>query len=293
MKRKLICFICYISFINVSISQVKNLNCIQAENNSRIVSVGGSITEIIYLLKKENNLVAIDVTSVYPENTKKKPNIGYVRNLSTEGILSMSPSLIIGEDDMGPPNVIKQLRNLKLDLKIIEEKQNAKGIIEKIKCIGKILNIEKECDNIIREKINPAVEELYRIASSNRMEKKKVMLILSMKGSSPIVAGSNTSGDSFIKMLGAQNVYESVKGWKTVSEESIIKYNPEFIIIPEKDLHKNSNINNIRTNPVFMNTIAVKNNNIIIDDGMAILGFGPRTIFSALKSAKIISQKIQ
>mgnify|MGYP001199197260 CR=1 FL=1 len=293
MKRKLICFICYISFINVSISQVKNLNCIQAENNSRIVSVGGSITEIIYLLKKENNLVAIDVTSVYPENTKKKPNIGYVRNLSTEGILSMSPSLIIGEDDMGPPNVIKQLRNLKLDLKIIEEKQNAKGIIEKIKCIGKILNIEKECDNIIREKINPAVEELYRIASSNRMEKKKVMLILSMKGSSPVVAGNNTSGDSFIKMLGAQNIYESVKGWKTVSEESIIKYNPEFIIIPQKDLHKNSNINNIRTNPVFMNTIAVKNNNIIIDDGMAILGFGPRTIFSALKSAKIISQKIQ
>ena len=34
-----------------------------------------------------------------------------------------------------------------------------------------------------------------------------------MQGTSPIVAGRNTSGDSFIKMTGAKNVVTSFEGW--------------------------------------------------------------------------------
>jgi len=291
MKIILLLLITLIS--QTSYTQTNSNNCIQANNNSRIVVAGGSITEIIYLLENENKIIAVDVTSVYPEKANEKPNIGYVRNLSVEGIISMSPTLIIGEDDMGPPNIIKQLEKLKIDVKIIEEKQTAQGIIEKIKCVGTILNVEKKCNNIIKEKIYPAVEELNRISSIKGMKNKRVMLILSMKGSHPVVAGNNTSGNSFIKMLGAKNIYESIEGWQTVSEESIIKYNPEFIILPQKELHKNSNLNIIKTNSVFANTEAGSKNNFISDDGMAILGFSHRTIFSAIKAAKIISQEMK
>ena len=276
-----------------SYTQEKSENCIKSKDNSRIMCAGGSITEIIYLLQEQEKIVAVDVTSIYPENAKKKPSIGYVRNLSVEGILSMQPTVIIGEDDMGPPSIIKQLQSLSLDVKIIEETQTASGVLDKIKCIGKILNVENKCNNIIQKKIYPAFEELNRLASTNGIENKKVMLILGMKGSSAIVAGNNTSGNSFIKMIGAKNIYSAIEGWQTVSEESIIEYNPDFIIIPEQDLHKNSNINIIKTNPIFANTKAGKNNNFISDDGMAILGFGPRTIFSAIKAAKIIIKDIK
>ena len=277
----------------ISFAQIILENCTKAKDKSRIISAGGSITEIIYLLGEEKKLVAIDVTSVYPENANKKPSIGYVRNLSSEGILSMSPTLILGEDDMGPPNIIKQLESLKLDVRVIKEKQNAEGIIDKILCIGKILNIENKCKKIIDEKIYPYVKELHRISSINEMKEKKVMLVLSMKGSSPIVAGNNTSGNSYIKMLGAKNIYDSIEGWQTVSEESIIELNPDFIILPQKELHKNSNVNTLSTKKIFSNTTAGKKNNFIYDDGMAILGFGPRTIFSAIKTAKIISKDLQ
>jgi len=268
-----------------------NLNCKKAADNNRIVAAGGSVTEILYLLEQSKKIVAADVTSVYPKEVKHLPSIGYVRNLSSEGILSVSPTLILGEDDMGPPNVIDQLNNLSVDVRIIKEIQNSNGILEKIECISNIVNVKKENKRIITDSIVPAIISLNEIKSKNETLGKRVMLILSMKGTSPIIAGNNTSGNSFIKMIGAKNIYESVEGWQAVSEESIINYNPDFIIIPQKDLHKNSNISSIKNNKIFAKTNAGKNNGFISDDGMAILGFGPRTIFSALKAAKIINQQ--
>tara|TARA_B100000945_G_C20379077_1_gene596237 strand:- start:77 stop:967 length:891 start_codon:yes stop_codon:yes gene_type:complete len=294
IKMALILYLLSNIFINkIMYSQVNNLNCKKANKISRIVVAGGSITEIIYLLNQEDKIAALDVTSVYPKKTKEKTSIGYVRNLSTEGILSVSPDLILGEDDMGPPSIIKQLQELSLDVRVINEIQTAEGIVEKIRCIGEIMNLKNECEIIITQKLYPKIEELNKIKSNKKVEKKKIMLVLSMNGSSPIVAGANTSGDSFIKMIGGKNIYESIEGWQTVSEESIINYNPDFIILPQKELHKNSNVNNIISNPIFSNTIAGKENNFILDDGMAILGFGPRTINSALKAAKIINSDIE
>ena len=108
------------------------------------------------------------------------------------------------------------------------------------------------------------------------------MMILSTEGNSTVVAGSNTSGDSFIKMLGATNIFESINGWKAVTAETILLKNPDYIIIPEKDLHKQSNVNTISENVILKETNAGKNNGYIIKDGMAILGYGPRTIFTLM-----------
>ena len=85
------------------------LSCEIASNSSRITVAGGSITEILYFLKEEDRIIGVDITSNYPKDTQKFPSIGYVRNLSAEGVLSLKPTLIIGEDDMGPPDVINQV----------------------------------------------------------------------------------------------------------------------------------------------------------------------------------------
>ena len=58
-----------------------SLNCETTQNSSRIVVAGGSITEIIYFLNSEEKIVALDVTSNFPEKAKELPSIGYVRTL--------------------------------------------------------------------------------------------------------------------------------------------------------------------------------------------------------------------
>ena len=104
----------------------------KASDASRVVVAGGSITEIFYFLGEQDRIVALDVTSNFPPEAKSLPSIGYVRALSAEGLLSMNPSIILGEDDMGPPAVIKQIRETSYDLRIIPEIRTIDGIIEKL-----------------------------------------------------------------------------------------------------------------------------------------------------------------
>lgn len=263
-------------------SQQKKSICQTADDPSRIVSIGSSITEIIYFLNSQDQIIAIDITSNFPEDAKKFPSVGYIRNLSAEGLLSTNPSIIISEDDIGPKNIIKQIQDTKTELRIIPEEQTLNGIIQKIQCVGNIIGQQKETEKKISSEINPVINKIKEIKKEKDLSNIKIMMILSTEGNSTVVAGSNTSGDSFIKMLGATNIFESINGWKAVTAETILLKNPDYIIIPEKDLHKQSNVNTISENVILKETNAGKNNGYIIKDGMAILGYGPRTIFTLM-----------
>ena len=76
----------------------------------RVLSIGGSVTEIIYALGEQDRLIARDTTSSYPAEAKNLPDVGYMRALSPEGILSVDPQLIIAEDGSGPPETIAVMR---------------------------------------------------------------------------------------------------------------------------------------------------------------------------------------
>tara|TARA_Y100001934_G_scaffold142048_1_gene170981 strand:- start:2526 stop:3404 length:879 start_codon:yes stop_codon:yes gene_type:complete len=263
-------------------SQQTTSICQTADDPSRIVSIGSSITEIIYFLNSQDQIIAIDITSNFPEDAKKFPSVGYIRNLSAEGLLSTNPSIIISEDDIGPKNIIKQIQDTKTELRIIPEEQTLNGIIQKIQCVGNIIGQQEEAEKKISSEINPVINKIKEIKKEKDLSNIKIMMILSTEGNSTVVAGSNTSGDSFIKMLGATNIFESINGWKAVTAETILLKNPDYIIIPEKDLHKQSNVNTISENVILKETNAGKNNGYIIKDGMAILGYGPRTIFTLM-----------
>src|SRR5262245_31645671 len=74
---------------------------------SRIVSVGGAVTEILYALGLEQRVIAVDTTSLYPPRAlAQKPSVGYMRQLSAEGVLALGPSLVLAVRRLGhPPSV--------------------------------------------------------------------------------------------------------------------------------------------------------------------------------------------
>ena len=256
-------------------------SCSQAEDSSRVTIAGGSLTEIIYLLRQEDKLVAVDITSNFPEEAKQLPSIGYVRALSAEGVLSLSPSLILGEDDTGPPAVMEQLSRVGIQIEIIPEENTADGIIKKVKCVAEILGVNDNIKDETLSNLHADANELKLLTETNKKEPPKVMFILSMESGSPTVGGRDTSADGLIKMTGALNVMDSFEGWKPVSTEAIIQAKPDFILISERGLNSFGSIEKLGQHPSLVFTPAAKNNNIIAKDGMAMLGFGPRTISSA------------
>ena len=163
--------------------------------------------------------------------------------------------------------------NLKFSSKIDSDAMQALAKHEMINNLPGIMSIE-----------TIQVNDLHSIVKSNQSPK-KVMFILGMESGSPTVGGKGTSADGFIKMTGGINVMNSFEGWKPVSTESIIEASPDFIIISNRGLSSFKTVEKLGQHPTLIFTPASKRNNIVALDGMAMLGFGPRTISSAKEVA--------
>lgn len=255
--------------------------CESVTNSTRIAVAGGSITEIIYLLGYENRLVGVDLTSNFPQAATELPSVGYVRNLSVEGLLSLQPTLILGEDDMGPPSVLEQLENAGVETRRIPERHDTSGILTKIECVASLLDIPANETAIHLKPFREVAAQLeeVRTSYSNRVN---VALLLSLNSGAPVAAGDNTSGGGFLRMVGARNVFASVDGWKPVSPEVMAAANPEFIVVPTRGANAIGGVEGIASHPSLLATSASLNNRIVVIDGMAMLGFGPRTLQTAL-----------
>ena len=267
----------------------KSLACDFAEDSSRIAVGGGSITEILYFLDAEEKIVAVDITSNYPASATSLPSIGYVRSLSTEGILSLSPTLVIGEDDMGPSDVIAQIENSGVDIISVEEHHSSDGILAKIRCVAKVVGSQAKANTLIEQQLLPVIQRLEHQAKSVRQQQQSVLFILSMNAGSPIVAGKNVSANGLINMLGARNSMLSFDGWKPANVEAIIAAAPDVILISNRGLEGIGDLSELRSHPTLRLTPAAQTGKIFAMDGMALLGFGPRTLSTALTLAEKIN----
>lgn len=257
--------------------------CEVAPDPSRIVAAGGSITEILFLLGEEGKIVAVDRTSDYPAQVSNFPVIGYVRALSAEGVLSLEPSLVLGEDDMGPLEVVAQLESTGISIRRIPERHSARGIVDKIICIAEVLGYTESERGKISQKYLEQVSEIARIGKKAPADQRpKVAVIMALRDGVPFAAGSGTSADGVIEMAGGENVFSDFEGWKPVSLELMVGANPSIIVMPERGLRMSGGRESVLAHPSVRVTSAAKRDGLIVLDGMTLLGFGPRTLQASI-----------
>ena len=264
------------------------ISCGIIHDSSRIAVAGGSLTEIIYFLGAEDRIVAIDLTSTFPtEATQTFPSVGYVRALSAEGLLSLEPTLVLGENDMGPPEVLAQLERTGVEVVRVPEVHTAAGIIQKVRCVAAVLNMTEKAEQLIETELAPRIEAL-EILRMTAARKPSVALLLQITAGAPIGAGLGTSGDGLLRMVQANNALSGFSGWKPVAPEAMAGSDPDYIVMTERGLAGAGGLDSVLTNPALMVTSAARDQNtgrLIVMDGMAMLGFGPRTLEAALQLA--------
>ena len=260
--------------------------CEEAEDSSRIAIAGGSLTEIVYLIGLEDRIVATDTTSVYPESAQDFPSIGYVRALSTEGVLSIEPTLLLSEDDAGPPHVMKQLADLGVTIRTVPEERTAQGIIDKVLCVATILAVEEEKQASLKRLLEKDVARLD--STREQLTGVRATIIFGINDGVPTVGGTGTSGHSLLAMIGARNTFEEVSGWKPVSLESMVEANPQVLVVPQRAMDISGGQKGIVDSKSIQMTEAGKKEQFIIADTMALLGFGPQTLSTAADVAEEI-----
>lgn len=249
----------------------------QAEESKplRVVSVGGALTEIVYALNAEAQLVGVDTTSLYPEAATKLPQVGYQRQLSAEGILSLKPDLVLLTEEAGPPAVLEQIQAAGTQVVKLPSEYSADGVLKKIEGVAKALH-KTEAGAALSASFSKDLAAVQSQFAANSSP--KVVFLLSMGKGSPMAAGNNTAASAMIALAGGKNAFSDTHtGYKPVSTEAMIAANPDLLLISKDTLTSLGGVDKaLVAIPGFSLTNAGKNRRIVSMEGLHLLGFGPR-----------------
>lgn len=241
-----------------------------------VLSLGGAITEIVYALGQGDRLIARDTTSTYPPEAEALPDVGYVRALSPEGVLSVGPDLILSEEGAGPPEAVDVIREASVPFVTVPETYSAEGVLKKIEVIGTALEVPDRAA-ALSEAVGEALESAMARAEARAGERKRVLFILSTQGGRITAAGAGTGADAVISMAGGVNAVSDVEGYKPVSDEALVRAAPDVILMMDRGGDHGITDDALFSMPPLRLTPAGESRSVVRMDGLLLLGFGPRT----------------
>ncbi len=243
-------------------------------DTSRIVSVGGSLTEIVYALGAEKMLAARDQTSIYPDAVKKLPDIGYMRQLAPEGVLSVNPTGILLLEGSGPQDTLDVLKKASVPMIVVPETYTGESVVKKIEIVGKALGLEDKAKTLAAE-VSRDIEAAEK-AASGHSSRKRVLFILSAPGGRMMASGTGTAANGMIELAGGENVITEYHGYKQLTDEAVEKAAPDMILMMDTG-SDGMTPESLLKNPVIAATPAGRDKNVVSMEATYLLGFGPRT----------------
>lgn len=252
---------------------------VRIENPSRIVSIGGAITEILYALGFGDRLAGVDSTSLYPpEALRDKPNVGYMRQLSAEGVLGLNPSLVLAMQGSGPKETIEILDAARVPLVMVPETFSEQGLLDKIALVGRAMDAGSRAE-CLSTAVSADLAQL-RDLRGKVTKPVRVMFVMSLLNGRAMAAGKGTAANEIIRLAGAVNAIDGYDGYKPISDEAVIAAKPDVVLSIARG--KDSvEADAVFAHPAFALTPAAGSKAFISMEGLYLLGFGPRTAAAA------------
>lgn len=252
----------------------------RAQAPERIVVAGGVITEVIYALGQQERVVGVDSTSQFPhEALKEKANIGYVRVLSAEGVLSLKPSLIMLIDGAGPPDAISLIKESGVRAVQIDDASTPDGVAAKIEAIGNVVGATEPARRLAAQ-TRARFDELATLRDALK-DKRRVLFVLSLQNGRVLVGGRNTQANAIIQLSGGVNVASEIEGYKPMTDEAIVAAAPDAVVMMRHASTHNAPADELFALPAFSRTPAAAKKALVRMDGLYLLGFGPRAPLAA------------
>ena len=246
-----------------------------ADDPARVITLGGSVTEIAVALGAEGRLVARDTTSNWPESVGALPDVGYIRALSPENVLALDPDLIVAEGDAGPPEAVDVLKAAGIPFVLVPEATDPAGIVAKVEAVGQALSLPAEGDALAAElqgKLDAAEARASAVTAP-----KRVLFVLSLQGGGVMAGGEGTEAEGIIRLAGGVNAATGFQGYKPMTDEAVLAAQPDAILMMDRESDLSIADADVLAQPALSQTPAAKSATLIRMDGMLLLGFGPRT----------------
>lgn len=252
----------------------------------RIMPLAPSITETLFALGLQEEIVGVTNFCDYPEAALKKPKIGGFLNPSIEKIVSLKPDLIIAIRDGNREETVHRLNDLGFSVYWVNPK-SFDGVMETIKNIGEIVGREDEIRRIIRD-MRTKKENIIRLTRS--LPKPKVFFQI---GYAPIITvGRGTLTNDLIRLAGGRSISENESvNYPLYSMETIILKAPQIIIMSSME-SKRDYLNLIKRWQDWKSIPAVKRNAIYVVDSNLVDRPTPRIVEGLETMVRIIHPEV-
>ncbi|HEY9272417.1 hemin ABC transporter substrate-binding protein [Achromobacter sp.] len=243
---------------------------VHAAPPARVVTLGGSVTEIVYQLGQGDKLVGDDLSSLYPEAATKLPRVGYYRAVPVEGVLSLKPDLVLASEQAGPPDALKRLADVGLRVVTVSDAPSVDSLKSRIRGVADALGVAPAGERMVEE----VTRELAR-AEAVPATRARALLLINRTGS-PQGAGRDTAANEVMHLAGLVNVLQDQQGYKPLSAEALGALAPDLIVVTQASLDAGGGMEAFLRMPGIASTQAAAKRRIVVMDDLLILGMGPR-----------------
>jgi iron complex transport system substrate-binding protein len=265
--------------------------------DARYVVISPIYNEIIWALGAQDRVVGIDLSSTYPPDVKKVQTVGYHRALSAEGILSLHPTTIIHDNNIGPPQVVQQLQQLNIPMKTFSAKNDSfDGTKALIREMGAYFHKESRAEELCTTLDTQRTASLAKVKQYT--DHPRVAVIHFGRASNVyLVVGKGGGGDAggasqMVELAGGQMAIESRGMQRMESPEIVAQANPDVVLVTDYGYDRLSgSVDQIKALPGVATSNAAKNNRIYRIEENVLMYFGPRSGENIEKVAAIIHQK--
>lgn len=240
----------------------------------RIITLSAALTETTDALGFGTQIVAVDVTSIYPAYASKLPRVSQNRVLSAEGIISFSPDLVIAPEGDVSKAIEYQLKSAGIKLVSIKQEYTAAGASKFISAVAAALEVPQKGEVLVKQLEKNMLESLDLVKKNPKHP--KVLFVYARGTGVMMVAGKNTNMDAMIRLAGGKNAAQGFSNYKPYTTEALVNANPDVILMFDFGYKSLGGINSILKMPGVSLTNAGKNKKVIQMDGELLVSFSVR-----------------
>jgi len=193
----------------------------------RIISIAPSITEILFAIGLDEEIVGVTEYCDYPPKAKKKTKVGGYYTPSFEVIVSLKPDLVVAAAD-GPNEAhIDKLNKLDVPCFVVKPR-TIDEIIEAMNTLVEVTGKEATAKEAIDE-LKDRIDQVDKRVESIPIEK-RLKVFYALDHTDLYTTGKNTFANDLIVRAGGINIAGGSNGWFKYSLESLILKNPDVII---------------------------------------------------------------
>jgi iron complex transport system substrate-binding protein len=262
----------------------------------RAVVISQAYTEIIWALGAQDHVVGVDYSSTWPPEVKNVTTVGYHRALSAEGILSLKPTVIVTDGNIGPPQVVEQLKQLHVPFKTFAAKNDSlEGAKALMREMGAYFHKEARAEELCR-KLDADMARALEEAKQHADRPRVAVIHYGRASNIYLLVGASGGGDAgaagqMVRWAGGEMAILQAGMQRMSSPEIVARANPDVVLMTEFGYDRLSGSKDkILELPGVSTSDAAKNGRIYRVEEHDLMYFGPSTGEGVQKLVKLIHQ---